>query len=323
MQAWPGFQLGEKVERRRSKPWAILLGIGYLVTIIYEWSTIRFTRGKNGLWTATADVEPDAWTAVLLLGFFLFSLICGVVFIANLLHERRGFDFAVLRRGVTGNDLLYFVAWIHLFQTVTILLFAFRPLPLFTAGSVGSLLESASLHLFILLLSLVWFKGRIGAIGFCKPKRPVWMLVSLLVLFLIIVAGLDAMVTNPVAERLQISLESEREQSIEAEILLAKATDWTAVLAAFAMIGIIVPIAEEILFRGVIQTHLVQRWGTLAGIFVSSLLFVLVHVDVALFAPLFAISLALGFLRHRFGTLWGSILLHSLNNLTSVLYYYL
>lgn len=248
MQTWPGFQLGESLERRHSKPWAILLSIGYLLTIIYEWSTIRFTRGGDGLWIATTAGEQKTWLTVLLLSFFLFSFICAIAFIANLLRERRGFAFAFVHKRVTGTDLLYFVAWLHVVQTIFILLHAFMPYPLFREGSVGSLLESASVHLFILLLAFLWFKGRIGAIGFCKPKRTGWMVVSLLILFALIALALDTVVTNPVAQWLQISLESEREQQIQNEILQAKANDWLAVCAAFLLIGMIVPIAEEILF---------------------------------------------------------------------------
>jgi len=45
-------------------------------------------------------------------------------------------------------------------------------------------------------------------------------------------------------------------------------------------------------------------------------------VDVALLAPLFVIGLCLGYLRHRFQSIWGAVVLHVINNLTGVLHYF-
>lgn len=101
------------------------------------------------------------------------------------------------------------------------------------------------------------------------------MLVLLLVLFLLIVLLLDVLVTNPIADWLGLSLSSEREQQIEKEIVSAKDTDLLAALASLAVIGIMVPIAEEILFRGVIQTYLVRRVGAVAGIVLNGFWFAL------------------------------------------------
>ncbi|TGU59385.1 CPBP family intramembrane metalloprotease, partial [Mesorhizobium sp. M00.F.Ca.ET.186.01.1.1] len=114
-------------------------------------------------------------------------------------------------------------------------------------------------QLFLLFLFPLCFRGRLGEIGVRRPVRIKQMLVLLLLLFLLIALLLDVVVTNPIADWFGLSLSSEREQQIEKEIVTAKDTDMLAAVASLVVIGIMVPIAEEILFRGVIQTYLVRR----------------------------------------------------------------
>jgi len=70
--------------------------------------------------------------------------------------------------------------------------------------------------------------------------------------------------------------------------------------------GIAVPVAEEQVWRGIVQTKLVDAWGVPAGIGVTAALFALKHVvvDLSVARPTTLLALALGFglLRHRYGT---------------------
>jgi membrane protease YdiL (CAAX protease family) len=83
--------------------------------------------------------------------------------------------------------------------------------------------------------------------------------------------------------------------------------------------GIVAPIAEEIAWRGVVQTALVDAYGVTVGIAVTAAVFVAKHVVVDLGAtPLRLLSLAVlavawGVLRHRYGTS-SSIVAHVLAN---------
>jgi len=74
---------------------------------------------------------------------------------------------------------------------------------------------------------------------------------------------------------------------------------------------------QELIYRGILQTELVRRWGTLAGIFVSNLLFTFgpLHFyhfkglaanpsHAWIFAAIFAIGLFFGFLFQRSSNLW-------------------
>ena len=77
--------------------------------------------------------------------------------------------------------------------------------------------------------------------------------------------------------------------------------------------GIIAPVVEEIIFRGVIQNGL-RKYGRLFAIITSSLLFAFFHSDIeqGLFA--FLMGLILGFTAMEYSVKW-SMALHIFNNL--------
>ncbi len=88
------------------------------------------------------------------------------------------------------------------------------------------------------------------------------------------------------------------------------------------------PLAEEILFRGVVLRLLLSRLNAVAALLLSSLLFALIHVPYwamagghsetqlfALFAPIFLLGLFFGFLFYGSKSLWAPLVCHFLNNL--------
>lgn len=94
-----------------------------------------------------------------------------------------------------------------------------------------------------------------------------------------------------------------------------------------------VPVVEEILFRGYIQSALLRiNWGVFPAIFTTSLLFTVFHfvgwsfqgsllrtLHTLLPVSIFLLSLLLGFVRHRSGSLIASFILHACNNAVSVM----
>lgn len=88
----------------------------------------------------------------------------------------------------------------------------------------------------------------------------------------------------------------------------------------------IVPIFEEIIFRGFLQTWLVDSFGLKRGIGLTSLVFAFFHFsfsqgiqNIELITSLFILSCFLGFLYEKLGSLWASISLHVVFNGVSVL----
>ncbi|KZE46619.1 metal-dependent membrane protease [Brevibacillus parabrevis] len=319
----PGLSLASWAGRQKSTPWAIMLFIGYWLMFAAEFSMIRFHLGEDGKWIASTTDVPEAWMGLVVFAVAALSLVGAIGYMYSLTRESKQTLWLWGNHELTGNDVVHIVAWMHVFQTIVLVVYGLvLEDTLFAVGTVAGTLESAVFQLFLLILIPIWFRGRLGEIGVRRPVRIKQMLVLLLLLFLLIALLLDVVVTNPIADWFGLSLSSEREQQIEKEIVTAKDTDMLAAVASLVVIGIMVPIAEEILFRGVIQTYLVRRVGAVAGIVLSSLWFALLHIDVALFAPLFVIGLGLGFLRHRYQSIWGAVVLHAVNNMMGVLYYF-
>ena len=83
--------------------------------------------------------------------------------------------------------------------------------------------------------------------------------------------------------------------------------------------AIVAPIAEELVFRGMVQTAILQS-GLLGGrwraITITSGLFVLMHVGLPwqTLPGLFVLSMGLGYVYERTGRIWAPILVHAIFN---------
>lgn len=79
---------------------------------------------------------------------------------------------------------------------------------------------------------------------------------------------------------------------------------------------------QEVVYRGMIQSELVRRWGAVAGILVANLLYTFgpLHwnyyspLKLVMFASIFAIGLFFGILFRRSGNLWIVAVIHGIGN---------
>ncbi len=90
-------------------------------------------------------------------------------------------------------------------------------------------------------------------------------------------------------------------------------------VAAWLGVVFIIPYVEEILFRGLLFGALQKIWGITAAVLVSSVLFVLVHLQLVGFLVLFLVGLILAWARLRSASLGLPIALHALNNAIAML----
>lgn len=87
-------------------------------------------------------------------------------------------------------------------------------------------------------------------------------------------------------------------------------------------IVVMAPLVEELLFRGAIQGHLMRKWKMpYLGIVVSSLIFGVVHGNPAQIPFAFVVGMALGWMYYLTGSIVPGILMHFINNGSSVLLY--
>lgn len=104
---------------------------------------------------------------------------------------------------------------------------------------------------------------------------------------------------------------------------------WLRTLIAVSAIAL-APAAEELLFRGHLQTALIYtvdpsgrrksiRW---ASVVITSIVFTIFHGELWMMPPIFLLSLCLGWLYERTQNLWTAIVVHALFNAASVIYFF-
>jgi membrane protease YdiL (CAAX protease family) len=105
--------------------------------------------------------------------------------------------------------------------------------------------------------------------------------------------------------------------SERAEDIASMAPGWWAVLLVLVVV-VGAPIVEEIVYRGSVQTRLVQGFGASIGIVLTALIFALIHLAPVEIPGLFVFALVLGFTRHKTGALGLPIVTHLAFNATGL-----
>ncbi|OOG52611.1 hypothetical protein B0E47_15060 [Rhodanobacter sp. B05] len=163
----------------------------------------------------------------------------------------------------------------------------------------------------------LWPVGRPPGFGFAAPATSRYLLLAVVVGVLATMLG--GWLTDWLAHGQTVT------QNIEQ---LGKSTSlgWRIPLALMAVsLG---PLVEELLFRGVLLSALLQRWGSATAILLSSLLFALMHLpglnwQVFAVPNLLLLALALAWLRLRSESIWPSVLAHGTYNLMAVVAWFL
>ena len=94
---------------------------------------------------------------------------------------------------------------------------------------------------------------------------------------------------------------------------VSQADSLGAILLEIAVVAVLVPFMEELVFRGVILSSL-RKYGIGFSIVASGLVFGLAHLDVSSVVFATIAGLVFGFLYAKTNNLWLTILIHGLNN---------
>ena len=103
-------------------------------------------------------------------------------------------------------------------------------------------------------------------------------------------------------------------------IKLMKATPF---VLNFLMVVICAPIVEELLFRGFLLSQLkTTKLGINGSIILTSLIWTSIHLqyDLLLLIPIFFLGLLLGYLMHKYNSLYLVIIVHAVHNLQATLF---
>ena len=168
----------------------------------------------------------------------------------------------------------------------------------------------------ILMLGVVWFfalfrrKAHLRDLGlrYYSIAKTIWYsFLSLLAIFL--VSFLYVFLMNSIfgmeapSSKIEILVEN---RSISSNILLV-------------VVALVAPFSEEIFFRGFVYSAFKKSWGVNAGLFLSSFLFALVHLEIYSFIPLMIIGWILAYLFEKTKSLMPAIFLHGVYNLILIL----
>ena len=108
-----------------------------------------------------------------------------------------------------------------------------------------------------------------------------------------------------------LPFQPEEQQAVRA---LRVAASWQNRVALAAAAILLAPIAEEMLFRGILYPAIKQAGYPRLALWGTSLLFAAVHANVLIFLPLLVLALALTALYERTNNLLAPITAHALFN---------
>jgi hypothetical protein len=101
-------------------------------------------------------------------------------------------------------------------------------------------------------------------------------------------------------------------------VVMGAEYDWQLYLLLI-LGGILAPLKEEVIFRGVFYPPLRSNYGRGKGILLTAGLFAFLHLDVVRFLPLFIGGVVLSWLYEKTSSLWPSILAHGTWNILMAL----
>ncbi|EJN13976.1 CAAX amino terminal protease family [Bradyrhizobium sp. YR681] len=192
------------------------------------------------------------------------------------------------------------------------------PLDLMSIQRVGR--EPAALALSVTMglpatLAAVWLAIRIKGAWFVDYLALYWpswkqLLLGAVGLILIVVAW----------ETMSRSLGREATPGFMTDLLKSGRDKGAALMLLFAF-SVAAPMSEEVLARGFMFRGWSASFLRVPGaIILSSLVWTAVHLqyDLYFLAEVFSIGLWFGYMRYRAGSLWLTIVLHALNNMTAV-----
>ncbi len=97
---------------------------------------------------------------------------------------------------------------------------------------------------------------------------------------------------------------------------------WTGLIGMLVLIGLVFPLAEEILFRGILYRWLRGRVGVAAAAGVSGVAFAGLHAIPELIPAIAVLGVILALLYELSGSLWTSVLAHAVYNTINVVLLY-
>lgn len=173
-------------------------------------------------------------------------------------------------------------------------------------------------------VATVRYRLPVAALGLSFKQWPLLLLVGLVIGGVTIpmsmgaerlaIAMLSLLIGRQQVERMAAS---EHERDVLMGILRGPLTS-AELIGILILVCVVVPIGEEVFFRGFVYSAL-RQWGTALAVGLSAMFFGTVHQQVVHFLPIFALGVVLTLLYERTRSLLPAMVVHSVNNLVAVL----
>ncbi len=197
----------------------------------------------------------------------------------------------------------------------------------------GRFVERGSLAVSVLAyaLNVLFFAGSVLAVGVARGKlslremgfippriRAGWVVGAIaLSLALLPARGMIGVVAQYLASGSLGGMEN------RLAVIAPESFTWGGFLVTLIGAGILVPMAEELFFRGALFTWFRQRYNFPIAMFASSLLFAFGHIDaIGVVAASFVLGVANAWAFEKSKSLWAPILMHITTNSFAVLVIY-
>ncbi|HHZ16014.1 MAG TPA: CPBP family intramembrane metalloprotease [Clostridia bacterium] len=173
-------------------------------------------------------------------------------------------------------------------------------------------------YFFLSIGLIIKFRYRLSwsEVGFRPGKEKGWLVMGIGHAFLLFVT---MMVVLAVLSRL---LAYEAKPQAVAEVFQTAMTGRERLLS-FLMVAIIAPFGEELYFRGFLFPAVGKIIGTIPAVILTSIFFGFLHFDLFRFIPITLVGIWFNFLYLRTGSLYTSIVAHSVWNALTILMFFL
>jgi membrane protease YdiL (CAAX protease family) len=173
----------------------------------------------------------------------------------------------------------------------------------------------------VALVGAVYFLGmrRRGVTWTGIGLRPVsWLWIGIVTVVTLIAIPLTGLLTILILIALGRPLDNP-----QLDFLIPEGLSWVSAAGMVLLGGVAAPFAEELVFRGVLYPLLRNRWGLWPGVLASSLIFAVIHGDIAVGVTAFVLGIILALVFEYSRSLWSAVLVHALNNSLKILLLYI
>ena len=209
-------------------------------------------------------------------------------------------------------------------MVAAVAMIAFGGMPALLAGDSMQIVETLAGHPFgIVLLVLPGQLTFLGAavaaaflsphpwrprLGLVRPGLPWWTLLPL---------TLGTMFFGAAGSMIVETLFPGPHEHLEVFIKMAQMPRTGVFLVTVLLLSVLPGVTEEALFRGYIQSRLLQRWPAAAAIATSTAIFALGHADPIHILSVLPVGAWLGIVAWRCGSVWPGIICHAAMNAVS------